>query len=125
MKANELRIGNYVWAVMPEKPIRVDWLVMKQMSECNGMYEPITLTDEILRLAGFTLSRPNLYITRYWVECESERMEIQYDIESRFFGVADTDFGGCNAYAAKPVQYLHQLQNLYFALAGEELNIEL
>lgn len=111
IKAEELRIGN--WVLMYGKP--------HQFQEYDFTWEeeafaPIPLTPEILEKAGFENERSYFSnITRDFEICyydgeawlEREKGD-QYSIISGF-----------------PIKYIHQLQNLYFALTGEELQIQL
>lgn len=70
---------------------------------------PIPLTEEILLKCGFEIDdvlAPCMHVAKEW------------DLEWFIDGVY---LDGSNTKAV----YLHQLQNLYFALKGEELNITL
>lgn len=108
INANELRIGNWV-TVGPHSNFQV-----KVINEKNK-FEPIPLSPQILEEFGFThewtdgfikgrLDREGQYFIRFneegysfaWEFCRNESVEIRY---------------------------LHQLQNLYFALTKKELEI--
>lgn len=130
--ANELRIGNYVF--------ELEYLKVKSISEtginadANGVNYPfdmlvgIPLTTEILEKCGF----------------EMEMVDSGFgDIDEKIFyknGVTifdNTENGGGLDYATYTrykdrgyksgitIHSIHQLQNLYFSLAGEELTINL
>ena len=107
MKVNELRIGNYV------KSKRHDLDVVTQVGKSNvwGKFNedifpmPMPLTEEWLMKFGFEPNSNN-----------------QYRLKSRLIVIRDgvfTDYGS-------NVQLInvHQLQNFYFALTGEELTIK-
>lgn len=112
IKANELRVGN--WAFWDGSPHQVR----------NGfdidelVFEPIPITSEVLEKCGFnhaTVShrlKKNMFV-------------ISHDTST--FMIYDEDFGSGSGVLLSPQisQYVHQLQNLYFALAGEELPIQL
>ena len=91
MKANELRIGNYVSyggeivrvTGVDQEYVYIDRITFDYLQ--HGDVEPVELTDEILKKVG----------------------------------VKSLKFIGIN------VEYLHDLQNLYFALTGEELTIKI
>jgi hypothetical protein len=119
----ELRIGNLVTLDGFVQPIQVINAYKGHLCFANAMgnfendsddksIQPIALTDEILLKCGFDsgiLKAGNLFLQ-------------QFDDDKGFvFITGDAD----DPLNDKPVQYLHQLQNLYFALTGEELNIEL
>lgn len=74
---------------------------------------PIELTPEILEKAGFVKTgtwyfKSPILITDKWVEIEG----VNYDYNG---AIVETNI----------CQYLHQLQNLYHTLTGEELIIEI
>lgn len=92
----------------------------------NRDIEAIPLTPEILEKCGF-----KSYIRNYWVNEKQQYEAIHYyekkqlidfyfDKFKRNKWVSDRlfmfDYG---------IEYLHQLQNLYFAMTGEELEVNL
>lgn len=133
IQVNELRISNLVdyngmylsvseiYTPKPRKPVRFDGVECVEL-HCGGFItatmddiKPIPLTEEILLKCGFAKSS---------------------DGEHFFIG----HYGFClvhdgQDYCMKPViidpmviaycRYLHQLQNLYFALTGKELEVNL
>jgi len=116
MKATELRIGNYVEFNMHEPnyhhPIE-DGIDIDNAD----IWNPIPLTEEWLLKFGF---------------CQSEKDEVYYDglfnyalnsYKSIWHFYAHNEVNG-NKWFLRDLQYVHQLQNLYFALIGEELIIK-
>lgn len=90
--------------------------------------KPIPLTSEILNKCGFTWNQhwleKDLSFCNWWMRFSNGRYDhlsiFQYQNADRNEStVTRIDFG-----RNRP-EYLHQLQNLYFALTGEELKIEL
>lgn len=81
--------------------------------------EPVTLTDEILRdwcglietYGSFSIDLP-----------DDERIDVRKDGTAALWASDGCTEGHCLHVECK---YLHQLQNLYFALTGEELEIKL
>jgi hypothetical protein len=128
MNFKELRIGNWVededdshdrWQVERIEPGKEE---TKGMWFVNGRWtedlQPIPLTPEILEKAGFMESQDNTYYLP----------KMDYTVD--FVGVIlwKKEYFRLNeefTSVGKPIQYLHQMQNLFFALTGEELNIEL
>lgn len=114
IKANELRLGNWVLGEngFPLKISAYDF-EHTMFDKTN----PILLTPEILEKAGFMKER------------ESNYTKIYTNIKNEQFGYNWHDRSGWTArYYGENInhtQYLHQLQNLYFALTSEELKIEL
>ena len=77
-------------------------------------FEGIPLTEDILVKAGFEF-KPT-----------GKEVYEQTWINSNGFEIWQHDKGFCHDYfCGGNVNYLHQLQNLYFALTGQELTIEL
>jgi hypothetical protein len=115
MEANELRIGNYVKMPNLIKPIKVSIIDTTQNST-KTKAQPIPLTEEWLLNFGFEL----LYTGKF-------RKVYDFSKDLRFgyqdnYGLANIEssvtFVG-NSF--KHIKYVHQLQNLYFALTGNEL----
>ena len=123
MKARELRIGNLVNYHTAEGDIlvaRIDWQDLKWISKdekgFNIAHSAIPLTEEWLLKFGFE----------------------EYEFEDEIFGYVLNDFGYVNEFQfmirifidfegiliQKPIKFVNQLQNLYFALTGEELTIK-
>lgn len=119
MKANELRLGN-IFKVsgfpMYVEAIFKDTVYLNFEGNEGDVWEenikdlvPIPLTEEILIKAGFKEEYDG------WVF--SKTIFITKDDDGWHVG----NFG----FFINSIQYLHQLQNLYFALTGEEIKIEL
>jgi hypothetical protein len=113
MKASELRIGNFydhngfVNEVNPNT-IEEAWIAER------SWIKPIPITEVWLWNFGFEINRQNKEENNIW-RCYSEEGFFELEqIGSGFF----LDDNHC--YGTK-INYIHQLQNLYFALTGEEL----
>lgn len=129
MNANELRFGNYIYSLGQQSndkgqflkwvnyEVKVDLETLKNIFIENEdfKYSPIPLTEEWMLRFGFEKSFT-----------ESGRL-ISYknEIWLNFYKENTFEIGGMipNIPINKPVKikYVHQLQNLYFALTGEEL----
>ena len=125
MKASELRIGNlllfegqaqYVSSIHSDDTIRFTYKIGQ---ECHGCYkvsskkiDPIPLTEEWLQKFGFEKSNEGYTIEGYTVSFDAD-----YPL---WFGQQ-----GCCQYDTikEGIKYVHQLQNLYFALTSKELKI--
>jgi hypothetical protein len=108
IQPNELRIGNWVqhngnWRYKGKtEPSNIIWGQIDWYSVVEGAMDlkdidPIPLTEDLLLKCGFA----------DYSDDGSKRIALIKDLE------------------IKCPEYLHQLQNLYFALTGEELNVEL
>lgn len=111
MKANELRIGNWVKWPGEKEPNEVQWQHGHWLGVFKGNYsfpEPIPLTEEWLLKFGF------------------KKIGNQFIIENgRITLTDDIKYGNQFIYEFTSLVYVHQLQNLYFALTGNELEIKL
>ena len=108
MKANELRIGNIVYPfddidLVDESTIIRDCIIIepKDFEDTNHL-QPITLTEEWL--VKFGVKRTTGY---------NEKGIAMLYLKTDYFEVE------CSF---TYIMYIHSLQNLYFALTGEELN---
>jgi len=117
MKPQELRIGNWIYDTIEGEELQVKIGNIKYYSD----FEPIPLTEEWLDKFGFEQkeggSGPpiNAVWDEWWEPYEGFR--ITQDVKNDWFlcGYRQNK---------KHFKYVHQLQNLYFALTGEELEIQ-
>ncbi len=127
MKAEELRIGN--WVTWEGEACKLDGITRDfndspydvEIEFSNGLFnrepiedlKPIPLSEEWLIRFGFLLEDFNWY---------------KNDSDDSFYISFESDYGfyvGATTYGyLKAILYVHQLQNLYFALTGKELTIE-
>jgi hypothetical protein len=136
MKATELRIGNWVngeFANGELKPFQI--FRIDGNDDCSGL-EPIPLTPELLEKCGFkkwkgrVMENTNIWMKKY------EHEAGYFDVDNK--PVINTSTIGIRQYYGhslpdeffytdhhSKIEYLHQLQNLYYALTGEELEINL
>lgn len=117
MKANELRIGNYVSVndlIVSVNRIEVGkfWATHNDLLFFQGIdTKPIPLTEEWLLKLGFEkklIQYNNFYCRCKWtIEVNAD----EYSVYNQYDRYLNT------------IKYVHQLQNLYFDLTGEELTI--
>jgi len=131
MNANELRIGNYVYDSNKE--------LNKQIAKSNfsnldyliklNIYQHIPITQDWLLKFGFKKQ-----LDYYKIYCNNIEM---YTDQFRYYPIYDTDvqesqivfiqnesegLNESNSIFLRKTKYVHELQNLYFAITGKELN---
>lgn len=122
MKAEDLRIGNWVGmygisitsdGVSPYQKVTKDIfsLILKHDWYIGTLYE-IPLTPEILEKCGINLS--DYPMTLF----DGDRVELWWDKYKVWIMSNKQD-------EKRVIPYLHTLQNLYYALKGKELEVNL
>lgn len=140
MKASELRIGNLINGIYYDYNIDDDhreketicevvtldsvgsceypiWVESESNIETFSDFEPIPLTEEWLLKFGFEINRQTKEENNIW-RCYSEEGFFEVEQIGSSFFLDDND-----CYGTK-INHVHQLQNLYFALTGEELTLK-
>lgn len=113
IKAQDLRLGNWVLFDVEEvyeqiTPRRIGFISQANSKGHNHPFKPIPLTEEILLKCGFDKVRE--YFTIY------NEFDVFKDNKGYY-----THINCGNIY----LNSLHQLQNLFYTLTGEELQINL
>ena len=114
MKASELRVGNYYNnnGVRQIEPHDIDFCYRNNESFCK-LNKPISLTEEWLIKFGFKKCERS---GAYGLTIISRYMSIDYYPRDNQYDLTIFTHG-----APMDIKYVHQLQNLYFALTGNEL----
>lgn len=119
----ELRIGNFVQADDYYPYADIDGVYTDYVGIGVVLYDydavsPIKLTKEWLVNFGFEYFEK--IVTNGWGDLSYYFLEMPDGAKLEIF----TDFS-CNHYhGAGVIEYVHQLQNLYFALTGDELKLK-
>lgn len=115
IQANELRIGN--WALYPHTIHEPFQITEPRHIELAYLLKPIPLTPEILEACGFEKDRngwnlpgTQFSLTEQFYPCWLDRMLWPQDLPE---------------FKSASLKYLHELQNLFVALIGSELSINL
>lgn len=135
IKANELRVGNLI--AMPADSGKPYWKVL-EIRENGVIYgidwesgtafckldipDPIPLTPEWLERCGLELRRED----KIWQIQVGNTSYLEIEAEEPFMcGVTPETWRDiCPIYIWNEIKHVHQLQNLYFTLTGEELTIK-
>ena len=127
MKAEELRLGNYTeYNIIDEG--RDEWIFNQvEISDLADPRDlrPIPLTEEWLLNFGFERDDEDEAYVGSGLYIEDRNRDRYMSQEKRdslkdSFGVWFVNSGRL----IRDIKYVHQLQNLYFALTGEELTIK-
>jgi len=133
MKSTELRIGNYIQVNNGSNYTGIGTVATMSNTgeendvayyDDNGLYEytdlrlfePIPLTEDWLLKFGFEREKTDNYMYKI---IEDETRFAVY-LNGDFMLGYSYEWGGKD----KCLKHVHQLQNLYFALTGEELTIK-
>jgi hypothetical protein len=121
---SELRIGNFVECTFGIR--RIKGIVNDKEKSATVSFEDslpddsqlcsgIPITPELLDRCGFIIHKNGLYVNNaIWLELN----------QGRFVTPMYSDGTSFRSAIGKHITYHHQLQNLYFALTGEELIIK-
>ena len=104
MEAKELRVGN--WVNNNEEDYQITSATITQLERGDSTAQPITLTPEWLNRFGF-------------VNGEKENFSFTKNMDLRIIG-AEADYNGI---WIGEIYYVHNLQNLYYAMNGVELSV--
>jgi hypothetical protein len=119
MKTTDLRIGNLV--LSKGVPVQIEEIMWETVRYCFGEFpidyvEPIPITEDWLWRLGFERREGLFRLSKYWVEFRNfDRVGVKI-----LFGC----FQNNKIYITDTLvytEYVHQLQNIYFALTGKEL----
>jgi len=135
IKANELRIGNRLLYHINEDGIEwevctVDWHDLKWISQdqegFNKKHKPIPLTEEVLKAWGFESNKEFMYTKNFnavelYNECIEFFFEPNEEVCITLRQMESDNHNEMSHVFIRKIMYLHNLQNLYFALTGDEL----
>lgn len=131
MIAAELRLGNWVNTIVSDKPSIVTFIKSQKVKD--GYYQSIELNEEEIyipqHICGIPLTADILERAGFEMKTGSDGIHYEnkecwiYILKDKFELELNTGSERVNLY--RNWKYLHQLQNLYFALTGEELTINL
>jgi hypothetical protein len=119
IKENELRVNNYIYYCDEIYKVDRDCIYKHMGDEQDDAYQPIPLTEDILLKCGFIYDK----ISKVFYTKNVNDFNIKKDIENvKGFWLF---FDEQPNHPLTVVFNLHELQNLYFALTGEELEVKL
>jgi hypothetical protein len=107
MKANELRIGN--WVNNNEEDYQITSATISQLERGDSKAEPIPLTESLLLKFGFEKVKDSFFKKGFHI----------YEEDNNFYYYL-RDEGMMDVH----INFVHELQNLYFALTKKELTMK-
>lgn len=134
MKPQELRIGNWYAADDPNRgkyfQITAKDIVCLEEDPQDDFYQPIPLTEEWLVKFGFVKKVDYEQDEDEWGRLSESNprrgvgLYNPWEDKPNYWFVTFREDVGCGWSDLNEIEYVHQLQNIYFALTGEELTIE-
>jgi hypothetical protein len=126
MQSKDLRIGNLVKGNSRGGTHILDIEVLKYIDETKSGYSPLPLTEEMLIDLGFSKMTDT---TPYNYRIHKSKMFFYIRYGTFTTDKGKTDLIGFNGLFiankfVRVIKYVHELQNLYFALTGEELDLK-
>lgn len=127
IKANELRIGNYIKLMLNDEDFVIVQVTLNDLEAVDnkkGLYEPIPLTEEWLLNFGFEKNDHLIILTLN--KCTYLELDNNGDFYNVFIKQFDTTDKSINDTIGLGIELInvHELQNLYFVLKGEELEVK-
>jgi hypothetical protein len=126
MKANELRIGNWIYDPLNKTEFQIDVFLGSEYCTNKCEFEsqefdakiedcqPIPLTEDWLLKFGFKNENDYYTFENIMISDIHKGTDWSFDLFDDYL----------NEYSCLAIiNYVHQLQNLYFALHGEELTL--
>lgn len=150
IKATKLRIGNHVlykpYGNRDGEPVTIAGMLgmkayFNKHSNESGMFhnlEPIPLTPEILEKCGFEVKDQSFtggdgkrhqvlfYLSPFFGDFKQNRLQCRFydDRDPLWWLVAEVGPTPTGLTSLTRLPYLHQIQNLFYALTGQELNCQ-
>lgn len=126
----ELRLGNWVYILDIGKCAQIKSIDSEGVTHhvmwghvYADMIEPIPLTEEILLKCGFIKDNNG----NYWIDLQTHYLELMssnvywYPVYAQTPEMSHQDE---QRVSINRIQYVHELQNLFFAITGTELELK-
>lgn len=121
--AKELRIGNLVYLELGFPSLDIHTIRPEDIASIakdSKNVLPIPLTTEILLKCGFDTDK----IT-FWIYYSIKGTVSYLSLTCDYLWLYDNQLSNIDKYPRREIRYLHQLQNLFYALTQKELDIKL
>lgn len=112
MKSNELRVGNWVIGIEENDYYQCTSTTITMLERGEGSHiRPIPITPTWMRQLRFENC-----INGWWSKNEMLNVKLTDEGTEIYLSGSDTNL------ANYPIDYVHQLQNIYYAIFGTELS---
>lgn len=134
LKCTDLRIGNFlkynnkIVEVFGLRPRYIEYYDEDEflVGDNPEYFDPIELTEEVLVKIGFDAMHSSRYLYEKSIINKHNINDAVYITFHTINKTLRIDFSkDLQILSLYDIQYIHQLQNAYYCLTGEELNIEL
>jgi len=125
MRASELRIGNFVYRNNTQRVVEEIHNSSLKVNNDNTLwnlkkFKPVPLTEEWLEKFWFKVTKGK-FIDETYAILNTKDVIFEYWLDGDMYINGMTEE---SLFVPKEIKHVHQLQNLYFALTGEELKIK-
>jgi len=117
MKSTELRIGNIIES-RTKHPVKANWGTLRALENGEKTYFPIELNDDWFKKLGF-FKDDGYWKKDAYNDADGWDIIIRILDVRKFFSNEHLYYNYTNGIVK--IKYVHQLQNLFFALTGQEL----
>lgn len=114
LEPNEMRVNNFV----VDKDGNIDQIIVGWQVDEGTEYYGIELTEELLLQCGFLKEERGFSIQ------VGNNLDLCIDLNAKLTGYG-LNWKDSSVEQWKNIEYVHELQNIYYCLTGEELKIEL
>jgi len=123
MQSKDLRIGNLVKGNSRGGTHILDIGILKYIDETKSGYSPIPLNEYWFTELGFKRHHFD-YIDINTIVMFKQNYDDKGDEDGWIFKLYPEELGSATKNKCEPIRYVHELQNLYFALTREELELK-
>jgi hypothetical protein len=122
LDSHEIRLGNTYKVEMGDGTYKSDLINLEDLSnllddEIDDFYQAMEISEECLLKLGFEYKE---HYNNYVIKAKGYYNSVGYNYEDGDW-YYNNDSSNAGSYYITSIKYVHQLENLYFALTGEEL----
>lgn len=115
MTKSELRIGNLI--LQNDERVHLNEFILRNLNMNGSFVHPLPITNELLGEFGFTIEEETSYISASNMIFTLINPGMLGNISISWL----FDFTTNGSLCQREIKFAHELQNLFYALTGEEL----